>query len=150
MKNLIFVLVCVFSLGSCSNDQELLSEDSLNFEKLDFTEGLDIDLSQAKFPATSEGLNSLLQDMTTEVYGSKELSQSLKFFQSEGYYIVERLVRTENTTAKPCPTQTITCYNADDVKEALTKIIGDGKRDVNISYDRQLLKVVISYSYQDC
>jgi hypothetical protein len=147
MKNLIFVLVFVFSLGSCSNDQEKLSEDSLNFEKLDFTEGFDIDLSQAKFPATSEGLTLLLQGLTTEIYGVGELSQSLKFFQIEGYYVVKRLVSTENTSAKPCKTETITCTNADEVKAALTKIIGDGTRNVKISYVRNLLSVSISYSY---
>ena len=147
MNNLFIVLVFVFSLGSCSSDQETLSEDSLNLENMDLK--LDIDLSQAKFPVTSEGLQSLLQELTTEVYGATEFSQSLKFFQSEGYYVVKRVVCIENTAAKPCKTETITCYNAKQVKAALTKIIGDGTRDVEISYDKQLVRVVISYTDQD-
>jgi len=124
-------------------------EENFSLENLDLK--LDIDFNQAKVPATSEGLKMLLDELTLEVYGTSEDSQVLKFYSSEGFYVVERLSSsTENTAAKPCKTESITCHNAEEVKAALIKIIGDGTRDVIIKYDRKLLSVEISYTYQDC
>lgn len=41
----------------------------------------------------------------------------------------------------------VTCYSEAYVKSTVTKIMGDGSRDVEILYDRRPLSVKISYTY---
>jgi hypothetical protein len=147
MKNLIFILVLALSFGACTSDQNTTSPDSWNLENLQ----LNITPFQAKFPVTDAGLKLLLKELTHEVYvNGHEESESLTFYESKGFYILERLEPTENTSAKPCKTESETVTGEDELKALLTKIIGDGKRDVKISYVRNLLSATVSYTYQDC
>lgn len=58
----------------------------------------------------------------------------------------------ENTikALKNCKTLKKTCRSEECVTDTLIEILGDGKRNVLIKYERKLLSVLIYYTYQDC
>ncbi len=53
---------------------------------------------------------------------------------------------TLNNTIRPC--HSTTCRNASCLRDTLENIIGDGDRDVTITYKRNSLSVTISWSYE--
>ena len=157
ISKIIFALIIVFGVFSCSQE-EIVQEKPLDLTNMDLSKmNIDIDFSKSKFDL-SKDMSILLKDFSDYIYDNNiKVNQKINSFRIRKVDN-ELLINYPQNSSKsnfqarkaPCPSHSITCRSAAAVRSALARIIGDGSRDVNISYVRHTLKVVITYAYQDC
>lgn len=159
MKNLTIITFALLLLFSCNNSDDPIPENHFAIDNLD---NLSIDLSKGVFD-NSNGTKELVDDFTKLIFtnengfDNKSGTYSFKPIGKKIYvnYSIEELKSLSEANARlidfaPCGAQTTTCYSEGCVKDTLSSIMGDGDRDVDISYRRYWNRVEITYEYQDC
>lgn len=124
----------------------------LDLSEMELT--LDLDFSKEKFQL-DKGIELLARDMTDYIFNDNENSlDKLNFFsirKNENELLINYPAQmSKQLYIAPCKTQKKTCRSRKCVEDTLKEILGDGNRDVDISYRRNNFSVTIEYTYQDC
>lgn len=150
IKSLFLIAIMAIISFSCENDNQ--TSDSLSLDNLKLE--TNVDFSSARYSIKNDGVAKLSSEITNTIFDVNN-SNNIKGF-SINSNVTDLNVTILNSHAiaaregKPCKTESTKCYSKDCVSDTITKILGDGKRDVIIEYDRGLTSVTISWTYQDC
>lgn len=150
MKKIIFILTVAFFAANCTKTNE--TED-LNLKDLNLA--LSVEMSSSSVENTPSNISLLIGELTDRLFNAEEHSSENIYIKNVDGSLQIKITETGSSeipdfAGKPCAEQSTRCYSRECVKTTLESILGDGKRDVIIKYERNLTNVLISWQYQDC
>jgi len=150
-----FTIILSLTLFAC-NQGDTMQENPVNLKGMNLK--LNIDFSKGTF-MLDKGIDVFAKEMTNYIYDDNiDISVKISSFNIRKYKneLLINIPKTKYSNLQqkvylaPCKTLKKTCRSKACVQKTLEKILGDGSRDVNITYRRNTFSVTIEYTYQDC
>ncbi len=155
MKTLRFTALAVAALSilwiSCAKQQT--QDDLFSKGTFDFSGILeDTDFDNAEITNKAD-LKELAEEMADFIYVDEIKEETIYISKRKNSWAVgKRIANTQKALprSKRCPEESITCRSRQCIVDQMEEIMGDGSRDVEITYERGMFGATLTWAYLDC